>query len=142
MAEPDKTLSGRELEVLKAVGRGTTSAEIAGTLNIAEATVKRHLANAYGKLGVGSRLGAVSRAVAEGLLDPWDTCSCPRKPGPTGAWRGRGTAAKTSSAAARSSWCGPPRRRPPGGPRVPRARDGAGRVAGLTGRPDLAEAPL
>ena len=52
-----------------------SNAEIAANLKVAEATVKRHLANACEKMGVGSRGEAVSRAVAWGLLDPWDLLS-------------------------------------------------------------------
>ena len=36
--------------------------EIAAQLYISPATVKRHIANAYGKLGVGHRTEAVARA--------------------------------------------------------------------------------
>ena len=60
--------SGREIEVLKAAARGPTNAEIAEELHLAEATVKRHLANVYEKLGESSRNGAVAAALAEGWL--------------------------------------------------------------------------
>ncbi len=39
--------------------------QIAKKINVAEGTVKRHLANAYSKMGVGSRGEAVRRALSE-----------------------------------------------------------------------------
>jgi hypothetical protein len=42
--------------------------EIAGTLKLSEATVKRHLANAFAKMGVHSRSEAVAEALRSGLL--------------------------------------------------------------------------
>ena len=66
--------SGRELEVLAAAARGMSNRRIAGALSISEATVKRHLANAYEKMGVGSRSEAVFDALLSGLLpadDVW-----------------------------------------------------------------------
>ena len=47
---------------------GLSNARIADALHLAEATVKRHLANVYEKLGESSRNGAVSAALAEGWL--------------------------------------------------------------------------
>ena len=38
-------LSGRELEVLLMVARGMSNHQIAASLHLSEATVKRHLAN-------------------------------------------------------------------------------------------------
>lgn len=73
----DHGLSARELEVLVLAGRGLSNAEIASRLNLAEATVKRHLANAFPKLGVSSRGEAVSRAMAEGLITEWDIVGGP-----------------------------------------------------------------
>lgn len=61
-------LSERELEVLRAVGRGQRSKEIACQLGISERTVKAHLASLYNKLGVDSRAAAVSTAIQRGLL--------------------------------------------------------------------------
>jgi pimeloyl-ACP methyl ester carboxylesterase/DNA-binding CsgD family transcriptional regulator len=53
-------LSAREDEVLRWVGRGKGNAEIATALYISESTVRKHLQNAYRKLGVSSRTGAVA----------------------------------------------------------------------------------
>jgi DNA-binding NarL/FixJ family response regulator len=48
-------LSHREKQVLGMVVAGLTNAEIAGTLQLTESTVKSHLSRAFGKLGVRSR---------------------------------------------------------------------------------------
>jgi ATP/maltotriose-dependent transcriptional regulator MalT len=61
-------LSGRELEVLELAARALSNAQIAAQLFIAEGTVKRHLTNIYAKLDAVSRLDAVNRARAAGLI--------------------------------------------------------------------------
>ena len=60
--------SAREVEVLALVARGMSNQEIAEALVLAESTVKRHLANAYEKMGVHSRSGAVDAALRAGSL--------------------------------------------------------------------------
>lgn len=65
-------LSRRELEVLTLAARGLSNRQIAHNLRIAEATVKRHLANLYPKLGVGSRSEATRKAFIEGWLTVQD----------------------------------------------------------------------
>jgi len=65
-AEPG--LSARELEILLWAARGSSNRQIATTLSISEATVKRHLANAYSKIGVSSRNEAVSKGLSEGWI--------------------------------------------------------------------------
>jgi DNA-binding CsgD family transcriptional regulator len=62
------TLSARELEVLRLAAAGVTSKDIATRLDIAERTIKAHLASAYRKLGVKSRAEAVAVAARLGLL--------------------------------------------------------------------------
>ncbi len=62
------SLSGRELQLLRRLARGLSNHRIAQKLNISEATVKRHLANAYHKMGVHSRQEAVSKGVDEGWI--------------------------------------------------------------------------
>jgi two-component system nitrate/nitrite response regulator NarL len=51
-------LSSREQEVLDYVARGARNRQIAAALTISEFTVKRHMQNILGKLGVGSRRAA------------------------------------------------------------------------------------
>jgi DNA-binding NarL/FixJ family response regulator len=61
-------LSARELEILLLVARGLSNRQIAHTLRLSEATVKRHLANLYPKINVNSRSEAVRRALSEGWI--------------------------------------------------------------------------
>jgi DNA-binding NarL/FixJ family response regulator len=61
----ENALSDRELEVVVLVARGFSNRQVARELHISEATVKRHLANIYEKIGVGSRSDAVRTALAE-----------------------------------------------------------------------------
>src|SRR5690606_4839385 len=65
LAEP---LTPREVEVLRLVAAGLTNQEIADQLVVTLSTVKRHIANSYGKLGVGHRTEAIVRANALQLL--------------------------------------------------------------------------
>ena len=58
-------LSAREMEVLLLAARGLSNRAIASSLRVAEATVKRHLANAYHKMAVSSRGEAVRKALSE-----------------------------------------------------------------------------
>lgn len=60
-------LTAREQEVLSWVARGKSNAEIAELLWLAPSTVRKHLENVYGKLGVGTRTAAV--AIFLGLND-------------------------------------------------------------------------
>jgi len=62
-------ISRREQDVLRLLNDGNTNREMAAVLGIAPATVKAHLRNIYGKLGVTNRAGAVSRAHEYGLLN-------------------------------------------------------------------------
>jgi DNA-binding NarL/FixJ family response regulator len=65
----DGVLSARELEILLLVARGLSNQHIASSLHLAEATVKRHLANVYQKMGVHSR----GEACREALTREWIT---------------------------------------------------------------------
>ncbi|MBA4169890.1 MAG: response regulator transcription factor, partial [Chloroflexi bacterium] len=65
LAEP---LTAREIEVLRLVAAGMRNQEIADHLFISLSTVKRHIANAYGKLGAGHRTEAIVRANELNLL--------------------------------------------------------------------------
>jgi DNA-binding NarL/FixJ family response regulator len=61
-------LTAREIEVLRAVARGRTNAQIGRELSIGEATVKTHLLRAFAKLGVDDRTHAVTVASQLGHL--------------------------------------------------------------------------
>lgn len=61
--EHDGGLTERELDVLVLAARGLSNRRIGEELHIAEGTVKRHLANVYEKVGVGSRNEAVRAAI-------------------------------------------------------------------------------
>jgi DNA-binding NarL/FixJ family response regulator len=65
----ESLLSVRELEILLLAARGLSNEHIASSLHISEATVKRHLANVYIKMGVHSR----GEASKEALLREWIT---------------------------------------------------------------------
>jgi LuxR family maltose regulon positive regulatory protein len=55
-------MTAREVEILRLIAAGKRNQEIADQLFIGLPTVKRHIANAYGKLGVRHRTEAVARA--------------------------------------------------------------------------------
>ncbi len=61
-------LSGREIEVLQFVARGSSNKEIGKALHISTATVKTHLIHIYNKLGVGDRTAAVTTAIEKGII--------------------------------------------------------------------------
>jgi two-component system NarL family response regulator len=61
-------LSPRELEVLQRIARGLSNREIGTELGLHESTVKTHVINILGKLGVGDRTLAVTTALQRGLL--------------------------------------------------------------------------
>jgi two-component system NarL family response regulator len=61
-------LTARELEVLELVARANSNREIAVALSISEATVKTHINNILGKLGVTDRSKAVKIALQRGLI--------------------------------------------------------------------------
>ena len=64
----DGVLSGRELEIVLLASRGLSNRRIASRLRLAESTVKRHMANAFSKMGVGSRGEAARKALSEGWI--------------------------------------------------------------------------
>jgi DNA-binding NarL/FixJ family response regulator len=61
-------LTDREIEILVWVARGLINKQIASRLYLEEATVRRHLANAYKKMGVGSRAEATRKGLEEGWI--------------------------------------------------------------------------
>jgi len=64
-----RSLSVRELEVLRLVARGFSSRQIGAQLGIAQSTVDKHVASISGKLGVSSRIAASTEAVRRGIID-------------------------------------------------------------------------
>ena len=60
-----RNLSPRQRDVLKLIVRGLSNKEIARSLNVAEGTVKIHVAALFGKLGVHRRAAV---AIAGGVL--------------------------------------------------------------------------
>lgn len=63
-----RSLSGREVEVLRMVAKGLGNKEIASALNIAEVTVKLHVSHVLEKLGVKDRTQASTVALQRGII--------------------------------------------------------------------------
>ncbi len=64
------TLTGRELDVLQRIVAGASNKQIAAALGIAEATVKTHVNNILGKMGVADRTEAAIAAIRRGIVWP------------------------------------------------------------------------
>jgi two-component system nitrate/nitrite response regulator NarL len=59
----------RELQTLELLADGLSNADIAARLFVSPETVKAHLRNLFGKLGVSDRTAAVAEALRRGLID-------------------------------------------------------------------------
>jgi len=68
-APPPASLTRREVEVLRLVGRGYTNSQIARSLFVSLSTVKKHVQRIIAKLGVADRTQAAVKANGMGLLD-------------------------------------------------------------------------
>ncbi len=66
--ESPEALTERETEVLRLLAQGESNKQIAHSLHIAEKTVKVHVSNILGKLGVQSRTQATLYAIRVGLV--------------------------------------------------------------------------
>lgn len=67
-AEPASALTRRELEILRLLATGVNTRAAADRLHVSPATVRNHVQNILGKLGVHSRLEAVAYAHSHRLL--------------------------------------------------------------------------
>lgn len=63
-------LTPRETEVVKLVGEGHSTSEIAELLVISVKTVERHRSNVLEKLGLGDRVALTKYAIRQGLVTP------------------------------------------------------------------------
>lgn len=72
LAQPETVVeapTAREQEVLAELAQGRTNAEIARRLGISERTVRFHMENLFGRLGVENRVEAVIKAMQLGWLE-------------------------------------------------------------------------
>jgi PAS domain S-box-containing protein len=67
-AAPSVQLTPRQLEILRRLGRGQSTEEIASGLHLSKETVRNHIRHILRAFGAHSRLGAVARAHDHGLL--------------------------------------------------------------------------
>lgn len=68
LAHRTAELSPRETELLECLVRGQSNAEIAASLGLSEGTVRIHLSNIFGKMGVHSRTEAAIAALQRGFV--------------------------------------------------------------------------
>jgi len=63
-------LTSREREILRAMAKGGSNQQIADELHLSRDTVRNHVASILSKLGVNSKLQAVTLAIQRGLVSP------------------------------------------------------------------------
>jgi NarL family two-component system response regulator LiaR len=68
LPNPFRELSDRELEVMRLIAEGRTNAEISGTLQITEKTVKSHVGSILSKLQLTDRTQAAVLAWRQGVI--------------------------------------------------------------------------
>jgi len=68
MSDPSRSLTARELEIVRMIAQGLRNKAIAERLSISEGTVKIHLHNVYEKLGLDGRLELMLHAQKQGLV--------------------------------------------------------------------------
>ena len=68
MVQSEKSLSGREIEVLELAAHGDSNKDIAHKLFISETTVKSHFIHIFDKLGVADRTAAVTLALEKKII--------------------------------------------------------------------------
>ncbi len=67
----ESSLTPREMEVLRLIGRGASTKEIARSLVLSEATARVHVHNILGKLGFEHRGQMIAYAIRAGLAGDW-----------------------------------------------------------------------
>lgn len=68
--EPEPQLTRRQREILELIASGHSTSEIAATLTLSKETIRNHVRNLLGALGVHTRLEAIAAARRLGLLAP------------------------------------------------------------------------
>jgi len=63
------SLTKRQVEILRLLADGKTTAEISSELGLSQTTVRNYIANLLAAMGVHNRLQAVVAAAKAGLLD-------------------------------------------------------------------------
>ena len=68
LADAPEGITDREKSVLELLATGASNTEMAEMLHVSDSTVRFHLTNIYGKLGVKNRTEAIRRAALQGLI--------------------------------------------------------------------------